>query len=72
MFVHIIIIFPSTFSLTLHWAVLVGSFFGNLLVSLGIALILTLVVESPFVKLEKLIVGRLLGAGGKSTGKKPV
>ena len=44
------------------WQLLLCLLFGNLLISLAIALALALIVEVPFIKLEKLILGKLLKA----------
>ena len=50
--------FPSDFSL---WSVIMY-FIGILSVSLGAAAILTICFELPFTRVEKLLVGRILGA----------
>jgi len=72
--VHATVIFLSssmfsTFGVSLHWTVLTGLFFGNLMISMGCALLLMLVVEAPFIKLEKLVISKLMGS---QRGKKPV
>ena len=58
-----------TFGMDVHWIVFVSFLFGNLLISLFIALLFTLFFESPFVKLEKLLIGAMLAPKSE---KKPV
>jgi hypothetical protein len=43
----------------ISWFLLTLFFFGNLLISMFVALIFTLAFESPFIKLEKLVLGAL-------------
>ena len=50
----------STFGIDAHWLLLTATFLGNLMISLALALILTLLFESPFVTLEKLLISKLL------------
>lgn len=50
---------------------LVGIYLANLMLAMTLALILTLVFESPFIKLEKLIIGAMLGQG-RNEKKKPI
>ena len=48
---------------------LVGIYLGNLILSIGIALVLTITIESPFIRLEKVLLG---GNNAKKTNKKLV
>lgn len=64
--------FFSTIAVDLSWPLLVCFFFGNLMISISLAMVAMLVVETPFVKLEKLILGRLLAPKQVENGKKPV
>jgi hypothetical protein len=41
----------------ISWFLLTLFFFGNLLISMFVALIFTLAFESPFIRLEKLVLG---------------
>ena len=50
---------------------LVGIYLANLMLAMTLALILTLVFESPFIKLEKLIIGAMLGQS-RNEKKKPI
>ena len=49
--------------MTLHWLLLVGFYLGHLIISIGIALVLTITIESPFIRLEKILLG-----GSKHSG----
>jgi len=51
--------------MTLHWLLLVGFYLGHLIISIGIALVLTITIESPFIRLEKILLG-----GSKHSGAK--
>jgi len=57
------------FGMDVHWIVPTSFYFGNLMISLFIALLFTLAFESPFIKLEKLLIGALLAP---QPSKKPV
>jgi len=75
--IHSLVIFIafktfSTIAVDLSWPLLVCFFFGNLMISISLAMVAMLVVETPFVKLEKLILGRLLAPKQVENGRKPV
>ena len=61
--IFLISYFLSATSMTLHWLLLVGFYLGHLIISIGIALVLTITIESPFIRLEKILLG-----GSKHSG----
>jgi hypothetical protein len=59
----------STFTVEISWFLLTLFFFGNLLISMFVALLFTLAFESPFIKVEKLVLEALMAAP-RSQGEK--
>ena len=62
--------FRDSFTTNASLTLLTGIFLSHLMVAMALAVVFTLAFESPFVKLEKLVIGALLQGGAGGGGKK--
>ena len=65
-------IFFSSFAVNASLTLMVGLFLSHLILSMACALLLTLAFESPFIRLEKLLIGAMLRPASHEEKKKPV